>query len=443
MNNTNRVFGMVTSKSSEFYTDWALKSLFENTRFQSTDSIFLIDNDNSYCRNSHGKLKVLRNQHPLTFAENVNQLIRLAKEKDADLIFLSNDIILTPGWLDPLEQIENAITIPSCNQTHQYSWLKPNMSWEEYDDNFVGLCDISNHHTQQVTGYYDLLLMAFYVFRLPKSVYTVLGEMDTTFVNGGEDLDYRIRAILAGVDVKYAAQSYVLHFNGISTWRKEDPIKLAQHNNAYRNQLSNKWGNDLMNLLVVSGNPNAVLTKHNLMSFNQTTDSHNELIKNIYLLTRNNIAFKLSVVYHKLTSEVRQEIISMWLTEGALDIKEATRRVDEVVVIARNEQNQLVGVTSVQIDMINNTPYYFFRMYVRQQNRNRSIPRSSPVMSNLTVDFLSTYEVTPKPTGVVSILDNPKLSNRIMETFGWNYYGISPIGKSIWYKNFDGSKNDL
>lgn len=147
--------------------------------------------------------------------------------------------------------------------------------------------------------------------------------------------------------------------------------------------------------------------------------------------------FILSVVYQKITPELKQEIVSMWLNAKVLDIKEANRRVDEVVVTARNELGELVGVTSVDIKQVDaDSSYYFFRMFVKEEYRGRHIPRKTPIMSNLTVDFLSTYEVENKPKGVVAVLDNPKLSNKIMETFGWSYYGQGPLGKHLWYKNF-------
>lgn len=147
--------------------------------------------------------------------------------------------------------------------------------------------------------------------------------------------------------------------------------------------------------------------------------------------------FKLSIVYQKITPELKQEIIAMWINAKVLTEQEANRRVDEVVVTARNELNELVGVTSVNVRQIDaNRSYYFFRMFVKEDYRGRHIPRKSPIMSNLTVDFLSTYNVADKPLGVVAVLDNPKLSTKIMETFGWLYYGIGLSGKHLWYKNF-------
>ena len=211
-------------------------------------------------------------------------MITLADNADSDLIFLSNDIILTPGWADSI-LIPDTITLPSCNQTHQYKSLIPNMNWSGYRNNFTELCEIAKIHKKQVIKNFDTLLMPFYIFCLPKNIYKTVGLLDETFKNGGEDLDYRVRAIIAGFDLKYVAQSYVLHFNGISTWRIEDNDQIQQRNKQYKDKFKEKWGNDLLTLMALGGNPNEPLIKHNLMNFNQLTDSHNLLIKKLYMLT--------------------------------------------------------------------------------------------------------------------------------------------------------------
>lgn len=290
MINSGKVFGMVTSANSSFYTFWALKSFFEHTTLNENDEVYLIDNDNAYEETISNRVTIIKNAAPLTFSENANKLIAIADAADKDLIFLSNDIILTPGWLAPLEGINDAVVLPSCNQTHNYNTesfnLSPSIDWVNYGNRPAELLKIVNLHRQKVVGYFDFLLMPFYVFRLPKNVYRTVGPFDDTFINGGEDLDYRIRTILAGFEVKYASQSYLLHFNGKSTWRnKEHQSQLDRRNRQYRERLNQKWGNDLMSFMVVGGDPNGVLSKHNLMDFDASKDFHNMLIKKIYTLT--------------------------------------------------------------------------------------------------------------------------------------------------------------
>lgn len=281
-----RIFGMTTSASSMYYTSRALDSFFSNTAFTEYDEFYLIDNDNVYDQPVDDRVTIIRNLSPLSFSHNVNRLIGIAKKADSDLIFLSNDIILTPEWLPPLESINDAIVIPSCNQTHQYFTplvqLASLIDWGNYNHNHEELCNIVNHHKQTITGYFDLLLMPFYAFRLPRNIYNIVGLLDTGYVNGGEDVDYRLRALLAGFDVKYAAASYIIHFNGKSTWRsQEDQAQIDDRNKKYRARFKEKWGDDLLNLMILGGDPDSVLVKYELMNFNYLTDSFNVLIKEV------------------------------------------------------------------------------------------------------------------------------------------------------------------
>jgi GT2 family glycosyltransferase len=286
-----RLFGMTTSANSSFYTQWALKTLLKHTQFTENDTIYLIDNDNCYSEPVDDRINIIKNVFPLSFAQNVNKLISMALYADQDLIFLSNDILLTKNWLSPLEAIEDAISIPSCNQTHQYNYnglqLNANMDWNEYNHQYITLSEIARLHSLNNHGYFERLLMPFYLFRLPKSVYLKLGHMDTKFVNGGEDIDYRLRAIINGIDIKYAAKSYVLHFNGKSTWRgAEDLDNTKKREQIYKDNFVNKWNEDLFKLLFLGNDPNSVLQKYNLMSFNNKTDSFNKLIQSVFKLSK-------------------------------------------------------------------------------------------------------------------------------------------------------------
>lgn len=289
---SGRLFGMTTSANSSFYTKWALATLLKNTQFNDNDVIYLIDNDNCYTEQVNNRITIIKNNFPLTFAQNVNKLMSMALYADKDLIFLSNDILLTKGWLEPLEELSDAISISSCNQTHQYAFngltLAANVDWEDYNHRYMSLCEISTKHILNNTGYFERLLMPFYMFRLPKSAYLKLGHMDTKFVNGGEDIDYRLRALINGIDVKYASKSYILHFNGKSTWRgTEDITKTKAREKNYKTNFINKWNEDLFRLMFLGNDPNSVLQKYDLMNFNNDTGEFNELIKTVFKLSRN------------------------------------------------------------------------------------------------------------------------------------------------------------
>ena len=114
---------MITVKNTNFYTELALKSFFKNTNVNDEDEFILIDNDGCNLNkfSIYNKIKIIKNTKPLSFAANVNQIIDIAKKVKKDLIFLTNDIIFTKDWVNPLLINDETVSIPSNNQIFQYS----------------------------------------------------------------------------------------------------------------------------------------------------------------------------------------------------------------------------------------------------------------------------------------------------------------------------------
>jgi hypothetical protein len=180
-------------------------------------------------------------------------------------------VVFTPGWSNELTKHDDAIILPSCNQTHLYSsgllTLQQTMTMEEYGNQYSDLCNISRVHKNSLrSGFFERLLMGFYVFVLPAIVYNKVGLFDEQFgVGGGEDVDYRIRAIAHNFPVKYYSHSYLLHFAGKSTWAgPEKQQEIDDRNQKYFNLFAEKWGDDLANLCLVGGVGTPVIEKYQL-----------------------------------------------------------------------------------------------------------------------------------------------------------------------------------
>jgi hypothetical protein len=143
------------------------------------------------------------------------------------------------------------------------------MSIEDYADKFASLSDIAPQHLRQdLKSFFEQALMAFYVFKLPANVYNRVGKFDERFgVGGGEDVDYRLRCIQENIPVKYFSRSYLLHFQGKSTWDgAENQQQTTDRNKKYFDVFVDKWGMDLANLCLVGGDPNSVIEKYGLWS---------------------------------------------------------------------------------------------------------------------------------------------------------------------------------
>jgi len=256
-------YGMVNTSKSSHYTLPALKSFIETTPTGPDDRFFLIDNDNDFELPSGFEwVTHIRNPEPYGFAHNVNIIIALAARAGADVVFPNNDVIFTKGWLEPLLATDDAILTPMCNQHHVYSKegfaLEHAMNLEDYlghEDDFAQLIDLHQSRTD-LPQFMETLHLSFFCFRIPAKIYRRIGFFDEGYGRGGgEDVDYRIRAHLAGFGVKVASGSYILHFMGKSTWRGgESDVERELRNKAYYKFFSDKWGPAMAQTFLFSPN---------------------------------------------------------------------------------------------------------------------------------------------------------------------------------------------
>lgn len=257
------VFGMVTTARSERFTAGALASFFKTTTFNDDDVFVLIDNDNVVKYSIYPQMKLLSLKSPNSFATNINLLMTYAEERKADLVVLNNDLILTPGWREALEARDDIISLPACNQTHIYQdstgqiIFDQTLDLDDYAGQWDILCQMAKNHSANNIGYFEQLHTSFYAFRLPRSIYQKVGKFDETFAPaGGEDVDYRIRALQAGHDTLYTNAAYILHFQGKSTWSGvEDSDATDNRNQSYFRRFVEKYGEDMANLLLKVGQP--------------------------------------------------------------------------------------------------------------------------------------------------------------------------------------------
>ena len=289
---TGTVYAMITSRSSDYYTGPAIDSFLRNTRLGAHDAFYLIDND-AIGSHSDKPIEIIVNTEPQSFAKNINDIIALADLRD--VVILNNDVIFTPEWADPLVGYNNAILIPSCNQTHLYAsgelTLETAMDFGQYNNPY-DLYDIVRQHKAAVKpGFYERQIMPFYAVKIPAKIYTTIGVIDETYGRGGgEDVDYRLRAIQAGFSVKYVSQSYLLHFQGKSTWSgAEDAHATRQRDSQYFQRFSEVWGSDLANLLLNGGNPQPVIEKYQLWSYVQNNDFTGMIKRMLWIREGNSI----------------------------------------------------------------------------------------------------------------------------------------------------------
>ena len=272
----SNIFAMVTLKSSNFYTNFALKSFFKNTEMQEDDEFLLINNDGVEIDkfSVYKKVSIIQNKQPLSFAENVNQGITTAMERKKNLVFLNNDIIFTENWFHPLKANERDISIPVCNQLFPYHSdcgnlkLKVTMTFDDFKENYDLLNEIVKKHKKKFKPNlkFQGLLMPFYCFKVPYKILCEVGYFDKSFgIGGGEDIDYRIRCAIKGYEINFLLESYILHFHGKSTWDgAEAKIQTEIRNEIYIKAFKKKWGSEMTQLFILRKNFSNILSEKGL-----------------------------------------------------------------------------------------------------------------------------------------------------------------------------------
>ena len=271
----SNLFAMVTLRSSHLYTGYAIESFFKNTELHDNDEFLLIDNDGCELDklSIYKKIKIIKNQSPLSFAENINQIISRTIKNKKNLIFINNDVIFTKNWFRPLQLNSKNISIPVNNQLFPYQSdcgnlkLKITMNLEDFNKNYILLNDIVEKHKKKFKSLkqFQTLLMPFFCFKIPYQILNEVGYFDKIFVCGAEDVDYRIRCAKKGHDVNFLPDSYLLHFHGKSTWDGgETNSQIEKRNKLYTEAFLKKWGKEMTQILIIRKNFQNILQEKEL-----------------------------------------------------------------------------------------------------------------------------------------------------------------------------------
>ena len=246
---------MLSTQNTEDYTDIAIETFFKNTTLKEKDKFFLIDNDGTYTlKQNQNQITVISNAQPRTFAENMNFIMKLSLIDGVDFFGLSNDVVFTQNWNQNFNS-RNKVLVPLCNQHFIGEFndlkIKPVMNLQDY----LGKENELNEFVKGIPSQEIQInpnIIGFYCFYIPNEIISKVGFLDENFKNGGEDVDYRLRASQCELNTEINTSSYLLHFCGKSTWRGgESNEVIRKRYQDYRTYFEKKWGKELSEQLLV------------------------------------------------------------------------------------------------------------------------------------------------------------------------------------------------
>jgi GT2 family glycosyltransferase len=196
------------------------------------------------------------NEKNLGFAGACN---RGAASAAGDLLFfLNNDLVLLPGWLEPMLAACDRFPNPGLVGNVQLNAATGGVDHTGIYFNHQGK---PAHRTDlPVTTrwlgwpeYREVAALTGACFALRRPVWQQLGGFDEAFINGGEDIDLALRASAAGLHHYIALRSVVRHHISSSAGRK-----LRDEQNTYR--LVQRWAEPIAALAAKDWSRQQVVT---------------------------------------------------------------------------------------------------------------------------------------------------------------------------------------
>jgi len=257
--NIGHVFCFVSSKNTEQFSKLALDSFFKHTKLTKDDWFVFINNDNTGSFiNAYPFNTYIANTKPKSWAANFNQGLDYAKSMKKHFVVITNDIIFTPNWFEPLTQRDDCVLIPSCNINYVYKnddfVFDFVIQLEEYLGKEKYLEEVHKYHQQKYKfdNLEEKIFMQMFLGRIPYQIHNDIGYFDDTFSNcGGEDMDFRIRCAQKGYKTMLANHSFVLHFHGKSSWDGDETTQQEEdRRHSYLKRGVEKWGQELTDIFI-------------------------------------------------------------------------------------------------------------------------------------------------------------------------------------------------
>lgn len=226
--NRKRVSIIIPLYNQVAYTIHCLEALAENTPEELNYEVVLVDNASSdgtaeFLTQLGGDVVIQRNAENLGFAKACNQGARLASGEI--LLFLNNDTIPHPGWLEGLLNaldseprvgaVGNKLLFPDGSLQHAGVMFEENWA----PAHWLYQLDAASHPL--VNERRDFQCVTAACIAIPRDVFERVGGFDEGYRNGYEDVDLCLKIRREGYRIVYTPESVVTHVSSVSEGRKD------------------------------------------------------------------------------------------------------------------------------------------------------------------------------------------------------------------------------
>ncbi|SDS42312.1 Glycosyltransferase, GT2 family [Paenibacillaceae bacterium GAS479] len=231
--------------------EYTLRCLDSINRHTEDYELILVDNgstDGTAELLLKSSFKTVLNPGNEGFAKGCNQGLALA-EGDT-VLFLNNDVVVTPGWLTAMHRLLESE--PLCGMVGPVSNYVsgPQQVHAGYGPGLAGLEAFAAERSRVWHGHFwELPRLVGFCLLLRRSLALELGGFDERYGLGNyEDDDLCMRVRNGGWRLLTACDSFIHHYGHVTMNSLEefDLPKLLERNKAIANA---KWGEDLVNLL--------------------------------------------------------------------------------------------------------------------------------------------------------------------------------------------------
>jgi GT2 family glycosyltransferase/radical SAM superfamily enzyme YgiQ (UPF0313 family)/Flp pilus assembly protein TadD/glycosyltransferase involved in cell wall biosynthesis len=216
------------------YTKQCLDALFVNTDQKPGYEIILVDNASTdgtgdYLRTLSGDVTIISNLNNVGFAKACNQGARLSRGRY--LIFLNNDTVPHPGWLNALIKGTERDGADIVGSKLLYPNGRVQHAGVAFDERGIGYHIFngftSDHPAVNRKRFMQCVTAA--CMLIEKDLFDRLGGFDENFINGFEDVDLCLRAGQMGKKILYNPDSVLIHYEETSEGRKTHDNRNAEY----------------------------------------------------------------------------------------------------------------------------------------------------------------------------------------------------------------------